>query len=182
MPASRKRSSTALQSDAGQNGTAAKRVKVLLENDEEKQTIKQAREEIALLKSHLKDSLDFIEKKNLHNETSGSLNELLRLRMGSVRLGNALMIRMTNTHGKIYDRLDFAKASLTSDDLSWAMPKFIPAIRELSEFGDKGCIGVAYKLLVKCRDYSWTTEICGYGDRAPDNVPDNLLASLVPKY
>ncbi|KAK0666594.1 hypothetical protein QBC41DRAFT_338940 [Cercophora samala] len=91
---------------------------------------------------------------------------------------------MGEAHKAVCQRVDFSNtpACPNSDNLSWAMYKFIEPIREVSLIGDKTSIFEAYKLMRWRRAFSWNSMLPGQGERAPDESADELLAALVRKW
>lgn len=107
------------------------------------------------------------------------------MRLGSLKLGQDLKFKMGEVHNAVLRRLDTSIQNGTgpnSDNLSWAMFRFIEPIREISLIGDKDSIYIAYKLLRSRKTLSWTSKVPGQGERAPDNSADEFLASLVRKW
>ncbi|KAK0710533.1 hypothetical protein B0T21DRAFT_416079 [Apiosordaria backusii] len=171
-------------------------VKTLLETPGNKnpttQTLEEAQEEIALLKSHLNSALVLIEQNNLFKgyvdpasttvavDTTGSLRDLLKLRIGSGDLADKIRIKMRRAYLRVHKTLNKERRmDVTSDDLSWKMQEFLEPIREVVAFDDKQGLAMAEYILDELRTNSFDTEFPGLGDRAPDGKADKLLAFVI---
>ncbi|KAK4204563.1 hypothetical protein QBC40DRAFT_330918 [Triangularia verruculosa] len=119
-------------------------------------------------------------RNNLFKDTTCTLRDLLKLRLGAGAIFDKLGIKIRRAYLKIYKTLDKENnTTVTSDDLSWKMYEFIDEIAEIAAFDNRESLSLALYLLNELREYSWDRGAPGLGHRAPDKKADKLMAFVI---
>ncbi|KAI1336220.1 hypothetical protein F5Y15DRAFT_215772 [Xylariaceae sp. FL0016] len=155
--------------------------------EETSQALEKALEKNELLKGQLATALKFIEDSHITLEAPPSVQKLLDAQPGASKaLARTIETRMRDIHEDLQEKLyDWKKTGVHNDDFSREMVPFIWEIQRLSNMDGIEGLKLAYRSILKLKDYSCDCfdlgDGCSWGDRPSDEDADAALADIIER-